>query len=68
MLPVVASLIGIPGYESISDDLRLLASHNSKIERYTRLVAFLDTQNDAEPPSGGRPTPRRARRPPGSRR
>ena len=38
---VLAALIGIPGYESISDDLRLLADHNSKLERYNRFAASL---------------------------
>jgi len=36
---VVASLIGIPGYESISEDLKTLAQHNSNVERYRRLIA-----------------------------
>jgi len=34
---VIASLIGIPGYESIADDLKMLARHNSKIRQYERL-------------------------------
>lgn len=38
---VIASLIGIPGYESISDDLKLLAQHNSKLSQYKRLVGSL---------------------------
>ena len=48
---IVASLIGIPGYESISDDLRLLATHNSRLERYNRLVESLHGQTEFEPPS-----------------
>jgi patatin-related protein len=36
---VVASLIGIPGYESISEDLKTLAQHNSNVERYRRIIA-----------------------------
>jgi patatin-related protein len=35
---VLAALIGIPGYESIADDLRLLADRNSKLQQYHRLV------------------------------
>lgn len=48
---IIASLIGIPGYESISDDLRLLASHNSRLERYNRLVESLHGQTEFEPPT-----------------
>src|SRR5262245_8462567 len=40
---VLAALIGIPGYESISDDLNLLAEHNSKLDQYKRLI------NDLQP-------------------
>ena len=32
---VLASLIGIPGYESITEDLRLLAEHNSRLRSTT---------------------------------
>ena len=32
---VLASLIGIPGYESITEDLRLLAEHNSSCSSTT---------------------------------
>ena len=35
---VLAALIGIPGYESISEDLKLLAKHNRKLSRYNRLL------------------------------
>jgi predicted acylesterase/phospholipase RssA len=38
---VVASLIGIPGYESIAEDLRLIAERNSKIMQYNRVVRDL---------------------------
>ena len=38
---VIASLIGIPGYESISDDLKLLAQHNSRLSQYKRLAEAL---------------------------
>lgn len=48
---IVASLIGIPGYESISDDLKLLASHNSRLQRYRRMVSFLDEKSEVEHPS-----------------
>lgn len=44
---VLASLIGIPGYESISDDLKLLASHNSKLKQYERLISALKKQQKA---------------------
>ncbi|HEV2708154.1 MAG TPA: patatin-like protein, partial [Pyrinomonadaceae bacterium] len=39
---VIASLIGIPGYESIADDLKLLAKHNTKIKQYQRLRGDLE--------------------------
>jgi hypothetical protein len=35
---VLAALIGIPGYESISEDLKLLAKHNRKLSRSNRLL------------------------------
>ncbi|MDT5271056.1 MAG: hypothetical protein QOH49_3242 [Acidobacteriota bacterium] len=41
---VIASLIGIPGYESIADDLRLLAKHNTKVQQYKRLRQHLEEQ------------------------
>ncbi|HLM42685.1 MAG TPA: patatin-like protein, partial [Myxococcaceae bacterium] len=31
---VVASLIGIPRYESIAEDLKALSNHNSRVQRY----------------------------------
>jgi patatin-related protein len=39
---VLAALIGIPSYESIADDLKLLAERNSKLEQYNRLVRDLE--------------------------
>ena len=47
---VLASLIGIPGYESITEDLRLLAEHNSRLQQYNRLVANLQPECAAVPP------------------
>jgi patatin-related protein len=35
---VFASLIGIPGYESISDDLRAIGEHNNKVRQYRRMA------------------------------
>jgi len=40
----LASLIGIPGYESISDDLKLLAERNNKLRQYQRLVERLQPE------------------------
>ncbi|HEV7503676.1 MAG TPA: patatin-like protein [Thermoanaerobaculia bacterium] len=34
----LAALIGIPGYESIAEDLKLLSERNSKLTQYNRLV------------------------------
>lgn len=45
---VIASLIGIPGYESIADDLRLLAKHNSKVRQYQRLRANLERASNGK--------------------
>ena len=36
---ILAAMIGIPGYESIADDLSLLSGRNSKLEQYKRLLA-----------------------------
>jgi hypothetical protein len=50
---VVASLIGIPGYESIGEDLRLIAERNSKLKQYDRIVRDLfgpDTEPSAPSP------------------
>lgn len=38
---IFKSLIGIPGYESISEDLRLLADHNTKLNQYNRFTSIL---------------------------
>ncbi|HQR35627.1 MAG TPA: patatin-like protein [Blastocatellia bacterium] len=35
---ILSSLVGIPGYESISDDLKLLSNRNRKLIQYRRLV------------------------------
>jgi patatin-related protein len=43
---IIASLIGIPGYESIADDLKLLAKHNSKIRQYQRLRKHIESPQD----------------------
>ncbi|MCA1643813.1 MAG: patatin-like protein, partial [Acidobacteria bacterium] len=48
---IIASLIGIPGYESIADDLKLLAKHNSKIRQYKRLRKYIESPQDE---SGGK--------------
>ena len=42
---VLAALIGIPGYESISEDLKLLANHNRKLSRYNRLLQAAKQRN-----------------------
>jgi patatin-related protein len=36
------SLISIPGYESISDDLKLIAARNEKLRRYSRVARALE--------------------------
>lgn len=36
---VMAALIGIPGYESIADDLRAIDDRNSRLQRYNEIVA-----------------------------
>ena len=38
---VTRSLVSIPGYESISDDLKLLTAHNDRVERFWRFVSCL---------------------------
>jgi patatin-related protein len=59
---VLASLIGIPGYEGIADDLRLLEHRNRELKQYKRMVNDLD-QRWAKVPftldqeSDGRATP-----------
>ncbi|MBI2291153.1 MAG: patatin-like protein [Betaproteobacteria bacterium] len=37
---VQRALISVPGYESISDDLKLLAAHNKRVGRYQRLLGL----------------------------
>jgi predicted acylesterase/phospholipase RssA len=57
---VLASMIGIPGYESIADDLKLLKERNSKLMQYQRLVKRLQPECA---PSG--PVPANPRAPTG---
>jgi patatin-related protein len=40
---ILASLLSIPSYQSIADDLKLLAAHNDKVLQYNRLVGKLDS-------------------------
>ncbi|HTP97328.1 MAG TPA: patatin-like protein [Burkholderiales bacterium] len=47
------ALITIPGYESISDDLKLLTAHNDKIRRYRRLVGFDPARTVSGAPAAG---------------
>ncbi|MFL5806372.1 MAG: patatin-like protein [Roseiflexaceae bacterium] len=54
---LLASLIGIPGYESIADDLKLLAEHNSKLTQYQRLVADLQPPGLAATTEGATSAP-----------
>ncbi len=49
---ITASLIGIPGYESIADDLKLLANHNTKVKRFHRLTFLLSQSSSYNPPAG----------------
>lgn len=48
---VSKSLVSIPGYESIADDLKLLAAHNDRVERHKRLVEALDQPGPPGEPS-----------------
>lgn len=41
------ALVGIPGYESIADDLKLLSERNSKIRTYKRLTEHLERDSRA---------------------
>src|SRR5215210_971587 len=43
---MLAALIGIPSYESIADDLRLLNDRNRKLQQYQRLVRDLESSED----------------------
>ena len=40
---VLASLIGIPGYEGIADDLKLLEHRNRELKQYKRMVKDLES-------------------------
>ncbi len=40
---VLSALIGIPSYESISEDLQRLTDHNTKVRRYNRITHNLET-------------------------
>jgi patatin-related protein len=44
---VMTSVIGIPRYESIADDLRALAEHNRRIEQHCRLVKSSQAASDS---------------------
>ncbi len=46
---ILAALIGIPGYESIADDLKMIGTRNSKIAQYNRLL--LDFPETTQKPS-----------------
>ncbi len=49
---VLAALIGIPGYESISEDLKLIARRNSKLAQYKRFSSCLqDRVAEKSPPA-----------------
>lgn len=53
------ALVGIPGYESIADDLKLLSERNSKIRTYKRLSEHLESESRAMglvPPSAAEST------------
>lgn len=58
----IAALIGIPGYESIADDLQLIAERNSKVERYWRFASSIRARLAATLSPGGRELLERARR------
>ena len=36
---ITASLVGIPRYESIAEDLKVLARHNSRVHQYNRILS-----------------------------
>lgn len=46
---VMRALVSIPSYETIADDLRLLAEHNNKVERFQRLLACMKPDRTALP-------------------
>jgi hypothetical protein len=54
------SLTKLPGYESIADDLRLVAEHNDKVDRLARIRAAV-AQTSGAPSSGQRELWRKAR-------
>lgn len=58
----IAALIAIPGYESIADDLQLIAERNSRVERYWRFASSIRARLAATLSSGGRELLERARR------
>lgn len=46
----IKSLVAIPTYESIADDLKLLSTHNEKVRRFDRLKSGLSsTDHSADP-------------------
>ena len=49
---VLAALIGIPGYESISEDLKLLASHNRAQPLQSAAPGRKTTQPSDQAPAG----------------
>jgi predicted acylesterase/phospholipase RssA len=54
--PILSSLVSIPGYESIADDLKLLSTHNENIREYNRVLQDVATtydKIDEEPPAPG---------------
>ena len=54
--PILDSLVGIPGYESIADDLRLIQERNSRIKRFKSLVAEAKKELHEPGRDGGVPT------------
>src|SRR5262249_5433597 len=45
--PIVDSLVTIPGYESIADDLKLLNERNTQIRQYQRLFTTIESKRTA---------------------
>lgn len=45
----VLKAMGIPGYESIADDLKQIGEHNGRVARYQRLVTSITTPREALP-------------------
>lgn len=52
---VIASVVRIPAYQGIADDLNLLAEHNSRLAQYNRLVA--DLQDPLRQTPAAQPAP-----------